>query len=77
MNRERRKRLEAAKEKLEEVYFELEAIKEEEEEALDNMPESLQQTERGEAMQTAIDTIDDAMNDVESTKDNLEELLEG
>ena len=77
MNRERRKRLEAAKEKLEEVYFELEAIKEEEEQALDNMPESLQQTERGEAMQTAIDTIDDAMNDVESTKDNLEELLEG
>ena len=77
MNRERRKRLEAAKEKLEEAYFELEAIKDEEQEAYDNTPESLQQTERGEAMQNAIDTIDDAMNDVEYAKDKLEELLEG
>jgi DNA mismatch repair ATPase MutL len=77
MNRNRRKRLEAVKDKLEELYFELEAIQEEEEGALNNMPESLQESERGQAMQTAVDTIDDVMNDIESVKDNLDELLQG
>ena len=50
MNRERRKRIMQLSEKLSEVRTSLESILEEEEDAFDNMPESLQETERGEQM---------------------------
>lgn len=44
-----------------------------EQEALDNMPESLQEGERGEAMQDAIDNLSSAMDSVEEAVDSLEE----
>ena len=53
MNNTRRKRIDAVMQKLEELSEELEALKEEEEESYDNLPESLQESERCEAMQEA------------------------
>lgn len=47
-----------------------ESVRDEEQEALDNMPESLQQGERGEAMQEAIEQLDalvDALEDTDYT----------
>lgn len=48
MNAERRKRLSAALEQLEAAKSEIEEIQQEEQEAYDNMPEGLQESERGE-----------------------------
>lgn len=75
MNRERRKRLEEITAQLQEIHNSLEEISEEEQDALDNMPESIQNSERGEYAQAKIDTIGDAMTDLESSIDNLTEVL--
>lgn len=47
MNKERRKALAALRAQLDNVRAELEAIRDEEQDAFDNMPEGLQQSERG------------------------------
>ena len=46
---------------------------EEEQEAFDNMPESLQDSERGEQMNDCIDMLDDAVDEIACLIDTLEE----
>lgn len=75
MNRERRERLEEITEQLQELHSQLEEISEEEQNALDNMPESIQNSERDEYAQAKIDTIGDAMIDLKNSIDNLTEVL--
>ncbi|MBM6866392.1 hypothetical protein H6A66_14625 [Bacteroides caecigallinarum] len=74
MNRERRKRIMQLSEKLSEVRTSLESICEEEEDAFDNMPESLQESERGEQMQEYIETMEEAISNIEEIESNLEEI---
>lgn len=62
MNAERRQ-------KLERVMAELEEIAQDERSALDNLPEGLQQSERGQTMEAAADNLDEA---VESARRALE-----
>lgn len=69
MNKQRRKAIDAVREKLEELLEELEAIKDEEQEAFDNLPESLQDSERGDKMTEAIENL-------EYTIDYIEEITE-
>ena len=70
-------------EKFEEIKAEaidqLSEIRDEEQEAYDNLPESLQESERGENMQNCIDALEDFMSDlenmeIEGTDDLLEEI---
>ena len=76
MNNDRRKRIEKVQETLAELLAEIEALRDEEQEALENLPESLQETERGERMQTAADALDDAYTNLDSVNDSLTEALE-
>ena len=88
MNRIRRKELARLIEKLEEldalrseIQEELEAVMDEEQEALDNMPENLQDGERGQQMQEYIDAMKSVVYDlenfdVESLMDQLQEICE-
>lgn len=62
MNKARRKELAEIVELLEEARERLEAVRDEEEEALENLPESLQASERGGAMQAAIDAMEDVLD---------------
>jgi len=55
MNKARRNRLEK-------LIGELVEVREDEQEAFDNLPESLQSGERGEAIESAIDSIEEAMD---------------
>jgi septal ring factor EnvC (AmiA/AmiB activator) len=71
MNKDRRKRIDEVAEKLGELKDEVTAIMEEEQETFDNMPESLQGSERGERSQTAIDTLSEAKNDLQNAIDGL------
>ena len=71
MNKERRKRLAAAVSKLEEVKESMEALCEEEQDAYDNLPESLQDSERGEQMSDCIDALGEAVSDLEGIIDTL------
>lgn len=51
---------------MEEARERLEAVRDEEEEALENLPESLQASERGEAMQAAIDAMEDVLDTLDT-----------
>lgn len=48
-------------------------IKDEEQDAYDNMPESLQESERGCRMSEAIDNIDEAISSIEEAQQHIEE----
>lgn len=86
MNKERRKNLsniidliEAIKPKVDELHSELENIRdqlqpelENEQEAYDNMPESLQNGERGSDMQVGIDQLETAVQAIGDLVDALE-----
>ena len=72
MNKERRKRLAEAFEKIGEVKEIIESVKDEEQEAYDNLPENFQNGERGEEMQGYIEMLDEAygyLDDAESVVD--------
>ena len=75
MNRDRRKRLEEIVEKLQELRCDLEEVMNEEQDAFDNLPENFQNSERGECAQAKIDTICDALDDLDIATNNLEEVL--
>lgn len=67
MNAERRKRIDAVidsinkiKEQLVDLRCEISDIKDGEEDAMNNLPEPMQDGDRGQAMQDAIDAIDEA-----------------
>lgn len=86
MNNSRRKAIKSLMKKLEtmiELQYaiseELEAIKDEEQDALDNMPESLLKGERGQQMQEYIDEMESVIDDldqldIEDFVNRLEEL---
>jgi len=96
MNNDRRKALDELYKRLEliqlavenitdadEVHDLLEAVRDEESEARENMPESLQEGEQGQRSQEAIDNLDTAVDKVKeiadaitTMQDDLREALE-
>lgn len=56
------------------AYDTLSEVRNEEDAAYDNLPESIQEGERGDEMLEAIDTLDDAMISLENVISNLEDL---
>ena len=75
MNKQRRKRLGDVISRLEECMSDLEYIKEEEQEAYDNLPESIQYTERGDAMQENVDDIDYVISDLDQVIDSVNNII--
>jgi uncharacterized protein Yka (UPF0111/DUF47 family) len=72
MNKRRRAAISAIVIRINELKEELEFLHEEEQEAFDNLPESLQGGERGQQMEQALDKIQDAINALEDAADNLD-----
>lgn len=60
MNAARRKQLQAARELIEQAQAILQEVSADESEAFENLPESLQDGERGQAMQEAIRELETA-----------------
>ena len=89
MNAKRRKALAAVIKKLEtldnlqeEIREELQEVMDEEQDALDNMPDSLKETERGETMQENVDNMEAVIGelnliDVEDLTDQLQQIIDG
>ena len=76
-------RVQTAAFEIREAYNELETLQQEEQEAFDNLPEGLQQAERGQqmeaiasALEDALSSLDSAINDVESAASDVESALE-
>ena len=76
MNKARRKWLEDIIGKLEEQKDELYQLYEEEQEAYDNMPESLQESERGQMASEFVDSLETEHDSLEDVITNLQEILE-
>ena len=76
MNAQRRKRLVKVQDLIEIAKEELESILEEEEEARDNIPESLQSTERYERANAACDALSEAVDSLEGVSEKIEEACE-
>jgi hypothetical protein len=53
----------------------LEQVKEEEEEAYENIPESIQGSENGERMQEGINVLENAISSLEEAIDGITEAL--
>lgn len=75
MNRDRRKRIEEIGNRIGELQAELEGIRDEEQEAYDNLPENLQNSELAETMSEAIDNIDYAFTSLDEAAEYLHDVL--
>ena len=84
MNRERRKQIAAAREKIDGIAADIQAaiealqeIRDDEEGARDGLPASLQEGERAQQMQESIDALEEAIAALESfDADDIGEALE-
>jgi len=77
MNKERRQEIRKAISKLQDVNLLIEDLKNEEEYAFDAMPESLQESKRGEAMQDAIYELEEAEGAIDTAVHSLERSICG
>lgn len=75
MNKARRKDIARAIELMEQAYGILETVVGEEQEAFDNLPESLQSSERGETMEMYIYNIEICMEGLDTS--GLQEIVDG
>lgn len=71
MNKMNRKQLSDLISRIETIHEELDEIKDSEEEKFDNLPENLQDSEKGEAFSEIIDFLDTAS---ESLKESVESI---
>lgn len=72
MNNTRRSQITDIMENLSSLQTSIEELLEEEQEAFDNLPDGIQDSERGEAIQTAIDNLEEAVSNCEELLNNLE-----
>ena len=82
MNNARRTALNRIKGRLDDIRIELEEQKdlldnvhEEEQEAFDNLPESLQESERGGTMQEALDSLEEILENLDSCASEIEDAV--
>lgn len=76
MNNSRRKEIESALELLEKAKDILESCAADERESFDNLPDGLQQAERGQAMEAAADALDSMVGYIESAMGEAGTALE-
>jgi len=75
MNRNRRREITRAVKLVEEARGILEAVTEEEQEAYDNMPEGLQESEQGEQLEENVTLLEGVVDQLETAADEAGELL--
>ena len=76
MNKSRRKELSRIAEELENLREDLDAVASEEREAYDNLPESLQESDRCCAMEEAADELDDICSELDELRQRIESVVD-
>lgn len=76
MNKERRKEIERIVDELEDLRDRLNYVADEERDAFENMPESIQDSERGREMEEYADRLESAYDNLDSVIGDLQEILE-
>lgn len=73
MNNDRRKAIQDLVNTLNDAKAQMEDIQSEEQDYLDNMMESLRNSDKGEAAEAAVGSLEDAADNIGATIENLEE----
>ena len=76
MNKQRRKWINELIEKVTALQDEIDEVLQEEQECFDNMPESLQGSERGESAEEAISNLEEALSCIDDCVSNLESAID-
>lgn len=76
MNKSRRKAIEEIIDQLGILTEQVESIIVEEQEAFDNMPTSIQYSERGDAIGDNINDLDDAKSNIDDVMSILQDIIE-
>lgn len=76
MNKARRAELNRIINALTDLKYDIECVKDEEDEAKENLPESLQSSDRYEQMENAVNSMDNAYSYIEDAISNLEDAME-
>lgn len=76
MNNARRKKLTSVSGLLDKAIDIITTAAEEEQDALDNLPESFQDTERYEKMENAVGLLESAIEQIESAKEDIESAID-
>ena len=74
MNKQRRSLIADVIDRLETIRGDIEIIRDEEQDAFDNMPEGIQESDRGQQMEEYIGLMEDAMDEIDSALENLGEV---
>lgn len=74
MKEERLKTLKHCLNIIQNAHDVLEGVRDEEQDAFDNLPEGLQYSERGEMMEEAIDNLDEAIDYIDDVLSSLEDV---
>lgn len=75
MNKKRRELLKTARPFLTQAANIIERAAEQESDCLDNVPESLQDTDRYESMERAVENLEAALEHIESAQECLDEAI--
>lgn len=75
MNNVRRKQIREAMELIQQAYEILSAVTEEEQEAFDNLPESLQESEKGEQIEQNVEELEEVCDNLDSAYETLAEFI--
>ena len=76
MNKMNRKQLSDLISRIETIHEELDEIKDGEEEEFDNMPENLQDSEKGEALSEIIDFLDSASESLNESVESIQSAID-
>lgn len=76
MNNDRRKRINRIIDFLECVESDIQELLDEEQEAFDNLPETIQESERGDNMQDAINALQEAVDNAADLQSIIDSLIE-
>lgn len=74
MNDNRRKQLNTIADQLDALLTSLEIVRDEEQGAYENLPDSLQQTESGQKSEAAVEVLDEHIDTINQIADSLREL---
>lgn len=74
MNKDDRKKVSEWIDTLIDMKAEIENMQEDQQEKYDNLPEGLQDSANGEALNEAADTLQEAASNLDSVIDNLQEI---
>lgn len=76
MNQTRRNKIREIQDDLRIISERIEELRDEESAAYENMPESLQESEKGETAMRAVDILEQAIGEVDDSISTLEDIFE-